>query len=102
MCSCDDIYQWFCDKYKKSKSKNSIVYLSDIYDVFKTSTYFDNLSKADKRKFNKKHFETKVEKNNFSKKYYKMREDRVDGYQLKKDAIIGWELISDEYMEMSG
>ena len=69
MASCDDISQWFGDKYKRSKDKNRIVYVSDIFDIFKTSFHFDNLSKSDNTA--KQYFDEKVAKNMSLKKIYK-------------------------------
>lgn len=65
--SCN-ILQWFKDNY--SYEKNSICKLKDIFNDFIQNTYYFNLSKSEKRKYNKSFFVDYFETNIFLKKYF--------------------------------
>ena len=65
----DDVYEWINDVFTKTNDKKDIIKLKDVYEVFKGSAYFFNLSKLDKRKYNYKYFANKMETNFFMKTY---------------------------------
>jgi phage/plasmid-associated DNA primase len=67
--SCN-IVQWFKDNYIFSEDPKDVSKMKDIYDKFTESEYFFNLSKAEKRKYNKSFFTDYIQKNIFFKKYY--------------------------------
>lgn len=46
----DDIYSWFMDRYKITDNSKDIVKMSDVRKQFKWSNYYQNLTKAKKRK----------------------------------------------------
>lgn len=91
----DDIFSWFNEYYEKCNVSEPI-YFSDIYTTFTTSTFYYNLSKTDKRKYNKKYFNDKIENNLFLRKSVKLRKEYYNKTQLSKDAIVGWKLKSTE------
>ena len=68
--SCN-IVQWFKNSYEQT---TDIVYskLKDVFLEFKQSDYYINLSKNDKRKYNKTFFINYFETNIYLKKYYTM------------------------------
>ena len=66
---------------------SDLLYLVHIY-----KRVYTLLSKQDQRKFNKKEFNTKIEKNIFLKEFYKARGDYVNKKQLKKPAVAGFRL----------
>jgi phage/plasmid-associated DNA primase len=67
----DDIFSWFQENYILTDNAHDIVQLKDIYDLFKDSEYYMNLSKSAKRELNKMKFCEKLSKNIFLKKYHK-------------------------------
>lgn len=66
--SCN-ILQWFKDTYVSTDS-NEICKLKDVFDDFVKSPYYFNLSKMEKRKYNKSFFVDYFETNIFLKEYY--------------------------------
>ena len=65
----DEFLNWFEDKYIKTDNDKDIIKLKNIYDEFKTSEYFNNSNKIQKRQNNYKNFVDKMEKNMFLKKF---------------------------------
>ena len=61
-----------------------------MYEMFKGSTYFENLSKADKRKFTQKSFIENIKTNLFMKGNFKPRDSYIKNNQIKQPAIIGF------------
>ena len=70
--SCN-IVEWFKDSYVITDDPKDILKLKDLFDSFKASTYYDNLTKLEKRKYNKKYFVDHISDNIFFKKYYHIR-----------------------------
>ena len=70
--SCN-IVEWFKESYKITEDSKDILKLKDLFDSFKASDYYDNLTKLEKRKYNKKYFVDHVSDNIFFKKYYHVR-----------------------------
>ena len=97
----DDIFGWFSSKFEKTGGME-ILYVCDVFDKFKTSEFYYTLSKNDQRKYNKKGFEEKVQKNLFLRSDFKARDAYIGKVQLKKTALVGWvkknetEVVEDE------
>jgi len=75
-----DIYQWFIDNYTKTHDKKDVYKLKDIYDEYKQSEDYGNLTKFEKKKYTEKHF----------KEYFAQcpfLEEFVSG-----DKFLGWKL----------
>jgi len=78
----DDMYNWFIDNFEKvnNPTDDDYVPIKDIYALWKESDLFMNMSKANKRKANMKHFkQSNILENNEMKKYY------VEVYQQYKN-----------------
>lgn len=90
--SCN-ILQWFKDNYKHTDNKNDICKMRDLYDNFSSSTYFINLTKNEKRKYNKSYFSDYISNNSFLGKYYKTTHNHIT------NCIVGWSKIIDEELE---
>ncbi len=86
----DHIYEWVCEKYEKTDALTDFIYVKDMYEMFKCSSYFENLSKADKRKFNQKSFIENIKTNLFMKGNFKDRNAWVNKIQLTHPIIIGF------------
>ena len=66
----NDILVWMNNNYDVTENKTDIIKLKNAFDDFKESEYYYNLSKADKRKYNKKYFIEQFSNGPFFKKYY--------------------------------
>jgi len=93
--TCDDVYGWFELVFEKTDTieNSDAIPLTDIYSAFSTSSFFMNLSKSDKRKYNKKYFLSKIDENIFLRKYVRLRDSYHNKIKLKSDYIIGWKKI---------
>ncbi len=65
----DDIYNWFTENYEFTHNNKDIIKIKDIYNHFKISDYFLNLTKLQKKDLNYKNFIDKLDRNIFIKKY---------------------------------
>ncbi len=79
-----NILTWIHDAYEKTTDKKDIIKIYDMFDNFKCSEYYQNLSKEQKRKYNKKYFITEISSNVFLKKYYAERKkiDDINYYNI--------------------
>ncbi|AYV84787.1 MAG: DNA primase [Hyperionvirus sp.] len=73
---------WITESYEKTTNQLDIVKLAEMYKIFQSSEYYNNLSKADKRKYNYKTFVQEIEENQFIKKYYIERK-RINGVDYR-------------------
>jgi phage/plasmid-associated DNA primase len=64
------IVQWFKDHYEYTGKREDVVKLKNLYEHFSTSSYFFNMTKVEKKKYNKTYFYNYVETNIFFRKYY--------------------------------
>lgn len=95
--SSDDLFTWFQDFYTLDETSKNVVDIKEVFDIFKTSEYYSNLSKADKRQNNLGTFRKKMEKNIFLKKYIKKRDQNFNGAKLKKACVVvNWVLQDKE------
>jgi len=92
----DDMYNWFVDNYEKLANPTDYDYVSikDIYELWKESDLYSNMSKANKRKANMKHFkQSNILENNEMKKYYVEEYQKYkDGKRIisKKSVLVNW------------
>ncbi len=100
----DDMYNWFIDNYEKTDDKTVILKLKTIYDLWKTSDLYNNMSKASKRKANMKNFkQNHILDNNEMKKYYVEDSSRtIDGQNITiKNCLVGWRLKTECMIDTS-
>lgn len=64
----DEFYGWFDKMYQKETDANPIK-IKDIYSVFESSSFYQNLSKNDKRLYNLKYFKDKLENHEFIREF---------------------------------
>jgi len=86
----DHIYEWVCEKYEKTDKVDDFIYVKDMYEMFNGSTYFENLSKADKRKFTQKSFIENIKTNLFMKGNFKPRDSYINKIKIDQPVIIGF------------
>ena len=66
--SCN-ILTWINDNYEKTNDNKDFVKISDMYNNFKISEHYQNLTKALKLKYNKSYFISEISDNVFMSKY---------------------------------
>ena len=74
----------FKDVYEYTEIKTDILKIKDIYDKFKNSIYYYNISKVEKNKYTKMYFKEYISTNLFFRKYYK------DHTESHRSIIQGW------------
>lgn len=87
----DNIYEWVLAKYSPGTDAD-ILYISDIFDLFKSSDYFENLTKQEKRNITLKTFTEKIQNNLFLKDKFKSRDEYIGSLQIRQAAIVGFKL----------
>ena len=74
------------DNYEKSDNPKDVVKMKDMYNTFKGSDFYDNLTRADKRssKYSEKGFISQITESVFLKKYYFDRKkiDKINYYSI--------------------
>jgi P4 family phage/plasmid primase-like protien len=65
----DDISEWVNEFYQKTNNSKDVIKLKQLFEDFKSSDYYQNFSKADKRKYNYKNFTAQFESNLFLKAF---------------------------------
>lgn len=95
----DNIYDWFINTFEKTDDNSSVLYYQDIFDIFSSSNYYQNLNKNEKRENNLKSFSNKLEKCVFLTKNLKKRDSTYGGVKHKKPYVIGFKLQEIEEKE---
>jgi phage/plasmid-associated DNA primase len=84
----DELFEWFNENYELTSSKDDILKMVDVYDLFKSSDFFQEKTKEEKRKLNKKGFiEAIASSVAFKGKYFndtKKINDFTDGERIIK------------------
>ena len=99
---CDFITNWFMETYEKTEDGLGLVQLKDVYDLFKLSEVYSNMSKEEKRTYTKSYFIEKIKNNIFLKSYYKDRERRkevLDKYNKKTEmtqVLVGFKVKEED------
>ena len=85
-----NILQWFKDNYEYTGNKTDLCKMKDLYDDFSRGMYFLNLTKNEKRKYNKSYFIEFVTSNPFFAKHYKIKSG------ITNNCLVGWKKIDGE------
>jgi phage/plasmid-associated DNA primase len=86
--SCN-ILSWFKENYEYTGNKKDFYKVKELYEDFTESMYFSNLTKFEKRKYNKAYFKEYIEKNDFFREYY------TEKSQNHRNFISKWKRITD-------
>lgn len=87
--SCN-IVQWFKDHHYYTDNPNDICKIKEIFEHFANSDYYCNLTKAEKRRYNKTYFRDYLQTNIFFRKYYQ------DRYKNIRNVIKCWKEKKDD------
>lgn len=93
--SCD-ILNWFYETYEETNNKKDILKMKDVFSEFTNSELRINMTKAEKRRYNKKYLCDFFRRNPFLKKYYKV-EYRPSNNVMYTNIFIGWKIIPIEH-----
>ena len=66
----EDIMSWFKENHILTKNNDDVIKIKDLYTELRNSKIFEDMSKAEKAKYNKTFFVNYIESNNFLKPYY--------------------------------
>jgi len=86
----DNISEWINDVFEKTDNSKDIIKLKDIFQTFKDSEFYSNLSKSDKRKYNYKYFTEQMTTNLFLKKLVYQDSSKIyclKNYKYKLEVI---------------
>ena len=94
----DDIYEWVKETFDKVSTDNKsedqkedqILYICDMYSMFKSGECYRSMSKTEQRHYNKSNFESKIRKCLFLANDFVDRDGYIGKYQLKKPALKLW------------
>ena len=89
----DNVYEWFSERYERGDLGFHYVTVADVYNEFTRSELWNNLSKNDRRNYNKTNFETKIETNLFIRDFYRKRDTYFNGNRIKQNYVVGWRLL---------
>lgn len=96
----DKILEWIKETYEETNDKNNFISLKDIFNLYKVSSYYTNLSKKDKRNQNYKYLVEYIQTNNNFRKYYKER--KVINGKNCKNILLFWkekEDLNQEFLD---
>ncbi len=77
--SCN-IVQWFKDNYEITEDRNDTIKIKDLFEDFTNSSYYVNLSKSERKKYNKSYFTEYIQTNIFFRKYYVEKSQYLRNY----------------------
>lgn len=93
----DEKFTWFRNTYEKSEG--NILKIKEIYDLYKCSDLYSNMSKKEKREESYKNFIAYIKSNvNFRSYFRERHRPLVNGQQIeKRNVMVGWRLNPIEY-----
>lgn len=74
----DPIYSWFGTQYKKVDDKKTFIKVKDVYDTFKQSEYWADLTKAARRELTYAAFREYIERSPLLRLTYRERYDHIN------------------------
>lgn len=89
MCSSDDFLIWFNDAFEKTNNKDDYVKMVDLYESFRNSDLYSNMTKKEKRTMNRKQLTDDVSNNPNLKTHYRERV-KYKGNITIRNCIIGY------------
>lgn len=84
----DDLFGWFSDKF--IKDEKSITPFKEVWDKFSDSSYYNNMNKQEKRRYNQKLLKSNLCNNQFLKDIFKKKGCSYKGKPVTADSIVGW------------
>jgi phage/plasmid-associated DNA primase len=82
---CDGLYQWILENYENTGSDKDRIKIKLLYQEFKNSEYYSNLTKVEKNNYTPKKFQETLQNNMFLKKFITKNKSGV--LELRKHAL---------------
>jgi phage/plasmid-associated DNA primase len=95
MSDCDNFFNWFNEVYDKTDNNHDVVKMCDLYDIFRSSDLYLNLSKKEKRSMNKKKLTEEVSNDPNLKTHFRDR-IKIKGNNYYS-VLIGYKLKDEFY-----
>jgi hypothetical protein len=86
----NDIINWFKLNFQLTENKNDTLKVKDIYEIFTKSSHYENMTKIERKKYNKSYFVHFIETNKFFTKYY------CEKNQIMRTFIKCWKIKTDD------
>jgi len=102
MATSDDIFGWFESYYERltdielKTEVDKTIKLTTVYSLFSCSDVFRNMTKEQKRSFNRKNFLQKIEDNSFLKSNIIYKDMYYNKEKITATSIYGWKLITND------
>lgn len=98
MADCDEFYGWFITKYEKSTDENDFIQIKEIFNCFKSSSFYADLSKSARRCYTMKKLNEEIETNPNLRLYYKERHrPHINEKQKEfRNTLIKWKIKEEE------
>ena len=93
----DEMYGWVMENYEPATDfDKQFVKLKDMFDLYKASDLYSNLTKLEKRNLNKKAFSDLIHTHIVLKKQFRNNQTRIDGKKIDCERIHGLVLKVEE------
>jgi phage/plasmid-associated DNA primase len=93
----DEIYGWVMENYEPATDfDKQFVKLKDMFDLYKASDLYSNLTKLEKRNLNKKAFSDLIHTHIVLKKHFRNNQTKIDGKKINCERIHGLVLKVEE------
>jgi hypothetical protein len=89
----DDFLGWFNDSYEKDET--SVIYIADLFEHYKSSSFYADLPKTEKRKITKASFDEQIQKHMFLRTAYKPRDTRFNKIKYNKPFLAGYKIVNE-------
>jgi phage/plasmid-associated DNA primase len=91
----DEMYGWVMENYEATDN-TEFVKLKDVFDLYKASDLYSNLTKLEKRNLNKKAFSDLISNHIVLKKQFRTGQAKINGKKIDCERIHGLKLIEHE------
>jgi len=89
------MYGWVMENYETTDN-TEFVKLKDVFDLYKASDLYSNLTKLEKRNLNKKAFSDLISNHIVLKKQFRTGQAKINGKKIDCERIHGLKLIEHE------
>jgi len=91
----DEMYGWMMENYEATDN-SEYVKLKDVFDLYKASDLYSNLTKLEKRNLNKKAFSDLISNHIVLKKHFRNNKVKIAGKTIDCERIHGLKMKGDE------
>ncbi len=96
MSESDNFYQWFAEVHEKTESADDFVKVKDVYQAFKGSELYSNMTKKERRGMNRNGLVEALKENMQLRNFYRKDNTCLDGRHVI-ERIVMWKLKPDDW-----